>query len=171
MISNSFTVRDVALFGSVSGNQFVNRGAAGIDGILSTAIGIATSAGKPTCCIMGDLAFYHDSNALLSLSATMNVPLVTVVINNGGGTIFRMLPVYRSESLNIPDQLFETYFETPQTTSVRKLAEAASIQYIRIEKISDMIQLDFSHLSEHTIIECITDADKAMILREKLWAG
>ena len=171
MISNSFTVRDMALFGSATVNQFVNRGAAGIDGIQSTAIGILSGSNKPTCCIIGDLAFYHDSNALLSLSSTLEAPLITVVINNGGGTIFRMLPVYQSESLKIPDQLFESYFETPQTSSIQKLAESASIQYIRIENINDLCQLNFGQLSEHTIIECITDADESMNLREKLWTG
>ena len=171
MISNSFTVRDMALFGSSATNQFVNRGAAGIDGINSTAIGILTASDKPTCCLIGDLAFYHDSNALLSLTSALEAPLITVVVNNGGGTIFRMLPVYQSESLKIPDQLFESYFETPQYSSIQKLAESASVQYRRIESISELIQLDLWKLSEHTVIECITDADETMILRKKLWAG
>ena len=173
MISNSFTVRDMALFGEFStvNNQYVNRGAAGIDGIISTASGILAATGKPTCVLTGDLAFFHDSNALLSLRSLDSAPLVIVIINNGGGTIFRMLPVYESETIQIPAQLYETYFETPQSAGIQKLAESASVSYIRISDIKNLQKLDLNQLSEHTIIECVTDADLSMKLRKQLWSG
>ncbi len=173
MISNSFTVRDLALFGEngTIKNQYVNRGAAGIDGIISTAAGILAATGKPTCVLTGDLAFFHDSNALLSLQSLDLAPLIIVIINNGGGTIFRMLPVYDSDKVKIPDQLYETYFETPQTTSTQKLAESASLPYIRISDIKELNQLNLNQLSGHTIIECVTDAGHSMKLRKQLWSG
>lgn len=173
MISNSFTARDMALFGDSStvNNQYVNRGAAGIDGIISTASGILAATGKPTCVLTGDLAFFHDSNALLSLGTLDSAPLAIVIINNGGGTIFRMLPVYDSETLQVPAQLYETYFETPQTSAIHKLAESASVSYIKISDIKSLHKLNLNQLSEHTIIECVTDADHSMILRKQLWSG
>ncbi|MEX2455953.1 MAG: 2-succinyl-5-enolpyruvyl-6-hydroxy-3-cyclohexene-1-carboxylic-acid synthase, partial [Balneolaceae bacterium] len=59
MISNSLPVRDMSLFGKPTAQQFVNRGTAGIDGILSTGVGISRSSQKPTLCLIGDLAFLH----------------------------------------------------------------------------------------------------------------
>ncbi|MEX0944308.1 MAG: 2-succinyl-5-enolpyruvyl-6-hydroxy-3-cyclohexene-1-carboxylic-acid synthase [Balneolaceae bacterium] len=168
MLSNSFPVRDMALFGKSSGRQFVNRGAAGIDGIMSTAIGIHLTSNEPSCCIVGDLAFLHDSNALYSLKSTSS-PFLIVVINNGGGTIFRMLPVYHSATSKIPRELYQAYFETPQQVSVNKLAEASGIDYLSISEQSQLSNLKPSSLSSHTIIECFTDADQSMELRKKLW--
>lgn len=164
MISNSLPPRDMALFGKFSTHQFVNRGTAGIDGILSTAIGISSSSGAPTCCIMGDLAFLHDSNALLALQ-NVEQPFVVVVINNGGGNIFRMLPVYRQDK-----ETYSRYFETPQNVQIQKLTEAHGIHYRRIESIGDLEQFYLSNLGKTPqVIECVTDSDESMILRNKLW--
>lgn len=167
MLSNSFPARDMALFGKMSPLQFVNRGAAGIDGITSTAIGLHLSNQKPTCCITGDLAFLHDANALYSIRKLQS-PFLVVVINNGGGTIFRMLPVYRD---HISPELFETYFETPQNVEIRKLAEASGLSYQKIETLDQLETLDTGSFSTPAIIECRTDADASMYLRENLWNG
>lgn len=162
MLSNSFIPRDMALFGNSKPNQFVNRGAAGIDGVTSTAAGISFSSNKKMVCITGDLAFLHDSNALLSIKQSEK-PLIIVIINNGGGTIFNMLPVSSME------QYFEEYFITPQNVSIEKLANAHHINYIKIEKNEDLRKLDLSAISTHTIVECISDADESMKLRKTLW--
>ncbi len=168
MLSNSFPARDMALFGKHRKNQFVNRGAAGIDGILSTAIGQHISGDQPTCCIIGDLAFLHDSNALLSLN-TMKYPFISVVINNGGGTIFRMLPVSTMNHNIDNTDLYKTYFETPQQSDLKKLTEANGINFIRITNLEDLRQLDLNDFDDSTIIECMTDADRSMSLRKNLW--
>ncbi|MDZ7756073.1 hypothetical protein [Rhodohalobacter sp.] len=66
MLSNSFPVRDMSLFGEFDGKEmYVNRGAAGIDGIISTAIGLSLSTEKAGILMIGDIAFLHDTNALL----------------------------------------------------------------------------------------------------------
>ncbi|MCC5941693.1 MAG: 2-succinyl-5-enolpyruvyl-6-hydroxy-3-cyclohexene-1-carboxylic-acid synthase [Balneolaceae bacterium] len=165
MLSNSFPARDMAQFGSSSVNQFVNRGAAGIDGILSTAAGIAESSEKPVFCLLGDLAFLHDSNALFSLKS-LKAPVVTVVINNGGGTIFQMLPVYTMLKEQNRADLFQTYFQTPQDVNIQFLANASGLPYLRVEKKSDLEALDFKSIGKSMIIECVTDADASMKLRE-----
>ena len=80
-----------------------NRGASGIDGITSTALGIAAANKKPTVLITGDLAFYYDLNGLLS-AKNYNIPLVIVLINNNGGGIFEVLPI------SSYGEIFKKYF-------------------------------------------------------------
>ena len=69
-----------------------NRGASGIDGIVSTAAGFACGLGRPATLMIGDLSLLHDLNALVQLRA-LPQPLVIVVLNNGGGGIFHFLPI------------------------------------------------------------------------------
>ena len=163
MLSNSFPARDMALFAEAEPGQFVNRGAAGIDGIMSTGLGIHFSSDKPTCCITGDLAFLHDSNALLSLKYS-KAPFVIVVVNNGGGTIFRMLPVHQQQP-----QLYETYFETPQPVDIRSLAGAYNIDYQKISMVDELLKLDLNSVIKPLIVECITSSGLSMEIRKKLW--
>jgi 2-succinyl-5-enolpyruvyl-6-hydroxy-3-cyclohexene-1-carboxylate synthase len=167
MLSNSFPVRDMAMFGGVASHQFVNRGAAGIDGITSTAWGIHQSSGLPTACITGDLAFLHDSNALLSIKQT-DRPFLIIVINNGGVNIFRMLPVYQQKDI------YETYFETPQQADIISLVKSYGISTRYIDAIDEMKNFDLQeHLSQSesmlSVVECKTDADASMKLRNQLW--
>ena len=97
-LSNSFPVRDQALFApmwSVDNPLISQRGAAGIDGISSTALGVSLSCQLPTAVITGDIAFLYDINALLS-ARLITKPLVIFVINNGGGNIFNSLPIKKA---------------------------------------------------------------------------
>ncbi|TVR15540.1 MAG: 2-succinyl-5-enolpyruvyl-6-hydroxy-3-cyclohexene-1-carboxylic-acid synthase [Balneolaceae bacterium] len=167
MLSNSYPVRDMAQFGFPLKHQFVNRGAAGIDGILSTAAGVALSSSKPVCCFIGDLAFLHDSNALFSLKQLPN-PVVAVVINNGGGTIFNMLPVYKMLKDLEKAHLFEEYFLTPQDVDIQFLANASKLPYMRVERLEELDALNLQSMKNSTIVECVTDAAASMNLRESL---
>jgi 2-succinyl-5-enolpyruvyl-6-hydroxy-3-cyclohexene-1-carboxylate synthase len=165
MLSNSLPVRDAALFGAPAGELFLNRGVAGIDGIMSTANGTAISSESSTCCIIGDLAFLHDSNALLSIRHS-NTPFVVVVINNSGGNIFRMLPIHEHQDV------YTNYFETPQGANIEHLAKAHSLEFRRIETLKDLETLSFEDTDQFrvpTIIECVTDPDESMVLRKELW--
>jgi len=162
MLSNSFIPRDMAMFGESKTNQFVNRGAAGIDGIVSSAIGIAVSTEKPTCCITGDLAFLHDSNSLLSLKKVKH-PFIIVVINNDGGNIFKMLPV--SENVDY----FQDYFITPQNADIQKLAEAHQIPFNRIQSGKELSSFFPESVNGSQIVEFVTDPDESMNLRRTLW--
>lgn len=162
MLSNSFPVRDMALFAETRSGQFVNRGAAGIDGIVSTGLGIHLSSEKPTCCIVGDLAFLHDSNALLSL-INSGRPFLVIVVNNGGGTIFRMLPVHQQ------NDLYETYFETPQHADIEYLAKAHNISYRKISTPDELQDFNPGSVKGSAIVECVTNSGLSMELRKKLW--
>lgn len=165
MLSNSFPVRDLALFTDFSGQEiYTNRGAAGIDGIISTTIGLSTVLDKTGILLIGDIAFLHDINALLS-ARSVESPLVIIVLNNGGGTIFRMLPVYKFKKKHTD------YFETPQDVRIVSLCRGFNVDHTLVSKPEQFTPAFESYIDKPGIhvIECITDADDSMIERHKLW--
>lgn len=165
MISNSFPIRDISLFGEFDGKEiYANRGAAGIDGITSTTIGLSMNLKKTGVLFIGDIAFLHDSNALLN-ARYISETLIIIVLNNGGGTIFRMLPA------NEQKNKYSDYFETPQNVSIAALCRAHKIKHTLISRPEQLIS-SFEETLEKKgihILECMTDADDSMELRKKLW--
>lgn len=165
MVSNSFPIRDVALFSNFAGKEiYVNRGAAGIDGITSTALGLSYALQKTGILFIGDIAFLHDLNALLQ-SKNVTKPLVIVLFNNGGGTIFRMLPVAKFKETH------QTYFETPQDALIVSLCRGFDVNHELIskpEQFAPAYQRCISSSGVH-VIECLTDPDDSMNERHKLW--
>lgn len=125
-LANSSTVRYAQLFDMSSRNPvFCNRGTSGIDGSTSTAVGAAVNYLAPTLLISGDLSFLYDINALWN--NYIRPDLRIVVVNNGGGGIFRILPG-KEES---PE--FEQFFETPQKRSIRSICAAYGLEYCKAE--------------------------------------
>jgi 2-succinyl-5-enolpyruvyl-6-hydroxy-3-cyclohexene-1-carboxylate synthase len=120
LVSSSMPVRDVEWFGPNRDDieVFANRGANGIDGIIATAIGIA-STGRPTTALIGDVAFLHDSSSLVNL-AGRPVQLDIVIIDNDGGGIFSFLP----QAGELDPDTFEELFGTPHGTDLVALVEA-----------------------------------------------
>lgn len=95
VIGNSMPVRDLDRFGrpeSTDTTVIGNRGASGIDGVLSTTFGVASATDRPTVAVVGDLAFHHDATAL-SLANSHDIDATIVLINNDGGGIFHLLPI------------------------------------------------------------------------------
>jgi 2-succinyl-5-enolpyruvyl-6-hydroxy-3-cyclohexene-1-carboxylate synthase len=168
LVSNSFPVRDLMLFGPSAlpfQHMHVTRGASGIDGITSAAIGTTIATGRPSVLFTGDLAFLHDSNALLQQSESLP-PLLIIILNNGGGDIFKMLPIQ-----DHPQQ-FDRYFKTPQHADLGKLCEAHSVPHLKISTVDDLRQHSLADLlPEHgiSVLECITDSEASMRLRRELW--
>ena len=120
---NSTVVRYANLFDlNANYNSFCNRGTSGIDGVTSTAMGSAYVFGKTTTVITGDIAFLYDSNALWHKYMD-TLDLKIILINNGGGGIFRIIPG--------PDQLeeLEAYFDCYQEVDIKKLVEAYGLTY------------------------------------------
>jgi 2-succinyl-5-enolpyruvyl-6-hydroxy-3-cyclohexene-1-carboxylate synthase len=112
-------VRDIEAFGAPRENPprvLVNRGANGIDGVVSSALGVALASG-PTVALVGDLAFLHDVSALVGVDVE-RPPLTIVVADNGGGGIFSFLPP--ATALDPP--AFERLFGTPQLNDVLEVA-------------------------------------------------
>jgi 2-succinyl-5-enolpyruvyl-6-hydroxy-3-cyclohexene-1-carboxylate synthase len=163
-ISNSFPARDIDTFSEKSLKShriFMNRGASGIDGITSTAIGVAISAANPLTLIIGDLAFIHDLSALIPLAHFSSISLRMVVINNNGGGIFSMLPIADSPHFN-------EFFRTPQQVHASALAAAAGLTSIRVSTYNELVTaLEVEPRIQ--VIECVTDADESMKLRKTIW--
>lgn len=132
--SSSMPVRDVEWFGVARGDLRVisNRGANGIDGVVSTAVGAALT-GAGTTLLIGDVAFLHDSNGLLGL-AERDVDLTIVVLDNDGGGIFSFLP-QRTELA--PDR-FERLFGTPHGLDLVALARAYGVDAERVDRTEQL---------------------------------
>lgn len=127
-IANSTPVRDVEWFwrpGDRHIQPYFNRGANGIDGTLSTALGIA-HRNQSSVLLTGDLSFLHDTNGLL-LSHKLQGHLTVVLINNSGGGIFGLLPIAQF------DPPFEEFFATPQAVDVAVLCSAYGVSHERVE--------------------------------------
>ena len=124
-VSSSMPIRDVEWFAEPRHGLHLhaNRGANGIDGITSTALGVALArGGQPTAGLLGDLAFLHDGGGLAGLG-DRPCSLVLVVIDNHGGGIFSFLP----QAAALPPERFEQLFGTPQPADLHALAAAHRI--------------------------------------------
>lgn len=125
-IGNSLTVRHADQFGQASDKRlhvYGNRGVAGIDGLVSTALGVAAATpDRPLTLVLGDLALYHDLNGLLAVRRC-SVPITIVVVNNDGGAIFRRLPIKDFEPA------FTDLFLTPHGLSFEPAARLYNLAY------------------------------------------
>jgi len=132
-VASSMPVRDLESFAPARGDGpavYANRGANGIDGTLSTALGLA-HGGVPTVLLTGDLAFLHDTNGLLS-AAKLQGSLTVVLINNAGGGIFGHLPI---AGFNPP---FEEYWATPQRVDFARLCTAYGVPHEGVGSAVDL---------------------------------
>ncbi|HWL42667.1 MAG TPA: 2-succinyl-5-enolpyruvyl-6-hydroxy-3-cyclohexene-1-carboxylic-acid synthase [Ilumatobacter sp.] len=121
VVAASMPMRDLEWFGGAPARALANRGANGIDGVLSTALGVALT-GRPVVALLGDIAYLHDSNALLA-AAQLGADLRVVVVDNAGGGIFSFLP----QATELAADRFEQLFGTPHTTDLCALARAHGI--------------------------------------------
>lgn len=134
-VANSTPIRDVEWFWKCSNQRFrfyCNRGANGIDGTLSTALGMA-HRNRPSLLISGDLALLHDTNGFLA-QTQLRGSLTILLINNQGGGIFELLPI---RHFNPP---FEPFFTTPQQIDFHRLTQAYGLSYQRIEQWGQLQQ-------------------------------
>nr|MBU6202673.1 2-succinyl-5-enolpyruvyl-6-hydroxy-3-cyclohexene-1-carboxylic-acid synthase [Acidobacteriota bacterium] len=124
VVSSSMPIRDVEWFGGRTDHArvFSNRGLNGIDGVVSTAVGVALATGRPTTLLIGDVAFLHDTNALIDLRGR-GVDLRIVVVDNRGGGIFSFLP----QRTTLETSRFEKLFGTPHAAQLGALAGAHGI--------------------------------------------
>jgi len=132
-IGNSLPVRDLDNFLSNNSKRFTiyfNRGASGIDGVTSTALGIA-SRKKPIILITGDLSFLHDLNAL-TIAIKYSIPITIIVINNNGGGIFQSLPIAQKV------KRFTEYFVTPHNLNLSGIVKSFGIDYQLITNKSNL---------------------------------
>ena len=150
-VSNSMPIRDVdnLLFDSEV-EVYANRGANGIDGVISTALGMAVH--KRVTLLIGDLAFYHDMNGLL-MAKLNDIHINVVILNNDGGGIFSYLP-----QKTAAEQYFERLFGTPTGLNFEYTAMLYDFSFKRLNNITDFSQVSFSNMNSY-IYEMITNRE------------
>lgn len=153
-VGNSMPARLMDMLGEPGkgpSRVMTNRGASGIDGLIATAYGFAQSvepgSDEPTTLLLGDLSALHDLNSLALLSKASR-PLVVILLNNDGGSIFRMLPVPTE------GELLESYYRLPHGLSFEHAAAMFGLAY-RAPTTLPEFERDYSAALKHgvTLIE------------------
>ena len=154
---SSKSVRDLFLAGPRPGvTVLANRGVAGIDGTVSTAVGVALAAARPTYALMGDLTFLHDANGLVIGPGEPRPDLTIVVVNNDGGALFGLLEQGAPEHRDA----FERVFGTPHGVDLAALCAATGTPHRRVETRTELADT----LTEPvglTVVEVRTDRTRA----------
>jgi 2-succinyl-5-enolpyruvyl-6-hydroxy-3-cyclohexene-1-carboxylate synthase len=152
VIGNSLIVRELDLLATQRNTGILAealRGASGIDGVVSTAVGFAIAHDRPTTLIVGDVSFLHDIGGLWA-ATSLKSPLAVVVLNNGGGRIFEQLPVARAVNAEAL-----TYWTTPHDFDIASAAGVYRLPYVSPRSASalgDAIVQAHAHVGA-TIIE------------------
>jgi 2-succinyl-5-enolpyruvyl-6-hydroxy-3-cyclohexene-1-carboxylate synthase len=161
-ISNSSPIRYAQLFDiEKSIEVFSNRGTSGIDGSTSTAIGAAVGSQKPNVFIAGDIGFLYDSNALWNNYIPKNFKII--LINNGGGGIFRILPGHDETPV------FNTFFETSHCLTAEHLCKMYGLNYLTASTeitLENSLNVLFSNNEKPTLLEVFTptlENDKVLL--------
>lgn len=159
-LANSSTIRYTQLFDlNPSLKVFCNRGTSGIDGSTSTAVGASWAYGSPTLLVTGDLSFFYDSNALWNNYIKNNFRII--VINNGGGGIFRILPGKDDSSV------FETYFETRHSLSAEHLCNMFGFDY-RTAKSSIELEDELKDFYKETVRPMLLEITTPTLINDKI---
>ena len=134
LVANSMSIRDMDYFWASGRSQamvYGNRGTNGIDGTVSTALGISTN-GKSTVMVTGDLSFFHDLNGL-AIGKTHGMNLTIILHNNDGGGIFQYLPQKGTDD-------FDYLFNTPQGIDYSGLATMYGLDYVKVTTNAELEQ-------------------------------
>ncbi|WP_285111422.1 2-succinyl-5-enolpyruvyl-6-hydroxy-3-cyclohexene-1-carboxylic-acid synthase [Leclercia adecarboxylata] len=163
-VGNSLVVRLIDAFSRLPAGYpvFSNRGASGIDGLISTAAGVQRANARPTLAIVGDLSALYDLNAL-ALLRQASAPFVLLVINNNGGQIFSLLPTPQSER--------ERFYLMPQNVQFEHAAAMFSLRYQRPTNWTELESALNTAWSKPraTLIEVVVnDSDGAQMLQNLL---
>ena len=161
-VASSMPVRDLETFlpGTARELRFLaNRGANGIDGLVSSALGAAATAPGPAYLVTGDLGLYHDMNGLLAVRRH-GVEATLIVMNNNGGGIFDFLPIARHRDG------YEELFGTPTGLDLAKVADLYGLPYTRIGSYRDLP----GALSRPGLVEVPLDRARNVELHRELFS-
>ena len=144
------------------------RGACGIDGLVSGAAGVADVAGRPVTLLLGDVSLLHDLHGLLTLR-DREWPLVVVVLNNQGGRLFEQLPLAHLPEVR---ESFDRLFVTADLLDFHGIARMISLEYARAGSADDLRDaLRAAHEGRQCIlVEAAVDPDSAGVDRQTLIA-
>jgi 2-succinyl-5-enolpyruvyl-6-hydroxy-3-cyclohexene-1-carboxylate synthase len=152
-VGSSMAIRDVDSFWPAAGpgQRFLgNRGASGIDGLVSTGLGIAAATSEPTVLLLGDLSLYHDMNGLWA-AKRHGLRAVIVVLDNNGGGIFEFLPPAEHQDV------FEEIFATPLDLRMEDVARLYDLYYCELDDPADL-----PHLLQRSLA-----ADRTTLIRAR----
>jgi 2-succinyl-5-enolpyruvyl-6-hydroxy-3-cyclohexene-1-carboxylate synthase len=168
-VGNSMPVRDLDSFfpGSSRIVRILgNRGASGIDGLVSSALGVAAAQAAPVVLVLGDLAFYHDMNGLLA-AKLHRLHATIVVLNNDGGGIFSFLPQAAYS------EHFETLFGTPHGLDFSHAAAMYGATHAPVgtwDAFRSQVRRGIDG-DGVTIVEVRTARDRNVVLHREMWAA
>ncbi|ARJ51479.1 2-succinyl-5-enolpyruvyl-6-hydroxy-3-cyclohexene-1-carboxylic-acid synthase [Staphylococcus lutrae] len=160
-VSNSMPIRDIDnLYIEHQARIYANRGANGIDGVVSTALGMAVH--QKVTLLIGDIAFYHDMNGLL-MSKLNDIHMNIVLLNNDGGGIFSYLPQKEGAS-----DYFERLFGTPTGLDFE---HTAMLYHFNFKRFQDLQSFEYSSLETmtSTLFEVITSREGNYEAHQKLY--
>jgi 2-succinyl-5-enolpyruvyl-6-hydroxy-3-cyclohexene-1-carboxylate synthase len=165
---NSMPVRDLDTFLPAAAESLrclSNRGANGIDGVVSSALGASAAGVGPVVLVIGDVSFYHDLNGLLA-ARKHGLDLVVVLVNNDGGGIFSFLP-----QADLPNDDFETLFGTPHGLDFRPFVEGYGGRFVRVvdwPSFQNAVRDGLARGGLNTI-EVPTDRARNVVLHRDVW--
>ncbi|KAI3719962.1 hypothetical protein L6452_20868 [Arctium lappa] len=174
-IGNSMPIRDADMYGSSQGEcaggntsltsgfpfrwiQVVgNRGASGIDGLLSTAIGFAVGHNRRVVCVIGDISLLHDTNGLALLKQRISRKKMTIlVINNHGGAIFSLLPIANRAE----EEILNQYFYTSHNVGIQNLCVAHGVKHVQVHT---KVELQNALIrSEQEEVDCVIEVESSI---------
>ena len=143
-----------------------NRGASGIDGTVSTAVGATLGHGGPAYALMGDLTFLHDSTGLVIGPGEPRPDLTVVVVNDDGGGLFTLLEQGAPEH----GPVFERVFGTPHGADLEALCRATATTYVRADSTDDLRQA-LGEPRGIRVVEVRTDRSRTRDLHDRLRAA
>ena len=163
----SMPVRDIEWFWPArtdSPRVLANRGANGIDGTLSSALGVASVAAGPVFALIGDVAFAHDLSALLAVSR-LGIALSVVAINNAGSAVFDYLPIAHEHDV------YEQHIATPPGIDLEHAATLYGLHYERPSSLEELRTSLASAPAGARLIEVRTDRAAGLALHARVWAA
>ncbi|MGI9146502.1 MAG: thiamine pyrophosphate-dependent enzyme, partial [Chloroflexota bacterium] len=167
-VGNSMPVRDLDSFWPTSKQPLrclANRGANGIDGVVSSALGASAAGVGRAVLVIGDVSFYHDLNALLA-ARKHHLDLLVVLINNDGGGIFSFLP-----QADAPEVDFEVLFGTPHGLDFQPFVEGYGGRFARVQDWPALALAVADGLGRGglQVVEVPTERARNVVLHREVW--
>jgi 2-succinyl-5-enolpyruvyl-6-hydroxy-3-cyclohexene-1-carboxylate synthase len=175
-VASSMPVRDIETFWPIRDDPprvLCNRGANGIDGTVSSALGAAAAGNGPVVLLIGDVALAHDVGGLLS-AKRLGLKLTIVLLDNGGGGIFDFLPVSRTDMARADEDIYTHHVATPTGLDFALLAALYGFAHEPVETTAALrtaLERALSPQTGSTLIHVRTDRAANVALHARIWSA